>query len=170
MADFVTEEDLKEELTEEQYQRYVQIRDEFGIDEAVSQLPTTTFSIVTHGGAVNMLLRKLRKAHGLTQSDLANMLDVSQREYWRYEQEGYSVNFYTLAQIALFYNISLDCFTGYLFDENGLVLKPMFPNEPTSFRGYRLSEMKEAKARGEKYKPHNWVLEHLQQEENSEEE
>lgn len=170
MPNFITDERLKEELTTEQYERYLQTKEAFGEDAAICQLPPLTDTIVERSGAVNGILKKIRLHHGLTQSDVANVINVSQREYWRYEQEGYSVNFYNLAMLAMFYNVSLDCFTGYFFDENGIILKPMFPVKENSVNGYILSEMKEAKAKGEKYKPHNWVLEHLQKEGNSEEE
>lgn len=151
MSKYLTEEQIKKELTPEQYERYLILKEECGIEVALQHLPRLSDTTVTqYSGVVNKTIKQLRQQHNLTQTDLANILNVSQREYWRYEQDGYSVNFHTLAKIALFYNISLDCFTGYISE-----LKPMFPNESTSVNGYILSEMKEAKTKKEKYTPHN---------------
>ena len=99
---------------------------------------------------INQRIKELRLEHKLTQNDLAEVLGISQREYWRYEQEGYGVSILKLAYIAIFYNVSIDWFTG-LYPEK----KPFFPDKRLiNIRGYILEEMKEAKAKGEKYTPH----------------
>lgn len=61
---------------------------------------------------VPIRLKELRKRHGLTQGDLAQVLGCSTREYWRYEQQGYNTNYNKLFALASFYNVSLDYIFG----------------------------------------------------------
>lgn len=105
--------------------------------------------IVEKIGTANANIKELRLENGLTQAEVAKVLNISQREYWRYEQDGYSVNILTLAKLAVFYNISLDWISG------AYPIRKSFIEgvETTNVNGYYLSEMKEAKARGEKYIP-----------------
>ena len=56
-------------------------------------------------------LKTLRNQYKLTQEDLATVLNVSPREYWRYEQKNYCTRYSNLLALSLFYNVSLD----YLF-------------------------------------------------------
>ena len=65
---------------------------------------------------VNCNVKKLREQNDLTQSDLANTLCISQREYWRYEQDGYKISPNTLRILAAFYNVSLDWIFGLISD------------------------------------------------------
>lgn len=139
MRKILTESILKEELTPEQWESFERTRDLFGIEEAILQLPLID---VENGSAmVNRRIKELRKENGLTQNDLANVLDVSQREYWRYEQEGYSVNMTILALIAIFYNVSLDWISGWHNKR-----KPFFEeNEEPMVNGYTLKSLKASK-------------------------
>ena len=101
---------------------------------------------------VNQRLKELRTENGLTQAEVAKILKISQREYWRYEQEGYNVNILKLGLLAMFYNISLDWISGFHEER-----KPFFANhQNTTINGYILKEIKEAKKRGEKYTPHSF--------------
>ena len=147
MKKFLTEARLKKELTPEQFERFQIAMENDGIEAALSTLPSMGGNVVMN--VTNARIKELRLEHGLTQVDVANVLDVSQREYWRYEQSGYSVNIMFLAQLAVFYNVSLDWFSGYHQTK-----KPFFEGaERTSVNGYVLADMKDAKARGEKYLP-----------------
>ena len=127
---------LKEELTPEQWERFQCVLKERGIDDALLELPDIGDTVEFFNG-VNSRIKQLRQENGLTQCDLANMLGVSQREYWRYEQEGYSVNIMTLAQIAVFYNVSLDWISGY-FPQRKLFFEI---KHPTMVNGYVLQEI-----------------------------
>lgn len=150
MKIILTEEKLKKELTQKQYEKFKETRNEYGELSAIRQLP----EMQEHKGQlfsfVNSRIKQLRKENGLTQADLGNVLGVSQRVYWRYEQEGYSINILRLAHIAIFYNVSIDWFSGYCD-----VRKPFFEGEgKTMVNGYVLQELKEAKAKGIEYEPH----------------
>ena len=147
----INDEILKEELTSEQYEEYERNKKELGIDYAIGNLPDMGNSIIST--MANRNIKQLRIENGLSQTDLANVLKVSQKEYWRYEQDGYSINILKLANIAIFYNVSLDWISGY-----HKTRKPFFENDSedniTCVNGYVLSELKEAKAKGEKYEAH----------------
>ena len=140
MRKILTESILKEELTPEQWESFEHTRDLLGIEEALANLPL--MEIDDKGSTmVNRRLKELRKENGLTQNDLANVLDISQREYWRYEQEGYSVNMTILALIAIFYNVSLDWISGWHSKR-----KPFFEeNEEPMVNGYTLKSLKASK-------------------------
>ena len=69
------------------------------------------------GSLVPVRLKELRKKHGLTQTDVATVLEVSTREYWRYEQDGYNTNYINLLHLAAFYNVSLDYIFGLVQEE-----------------------------------------------------
>ena len=153
MSLFIEDEILKEELTPEQYETYKYNLENLGVDYATGNLPDMGKSkFIT---IANKRIKELRTENGLSQIDLANVLQVSQKEYWRYEQDGYSINILKLAQIAVFYNVSLDWISGYHKER-----KPFFEsdskNKITCVHGYILSELKEAKAKGEKYQPHSF--------------
>lgn len=60
-------------------------------------------------------LRELRKAEGLTQTQLAERLNISRVNYTRYETDVSRPDFETLLAIADFYEISLD----ELFERQG---------------------------------------------------
>ncbi len=61
---------------------------------------------------VSYRLKELRTEHGLTQSDLASVLNISSREYWRFEQPNYCTRYANLLCLSLFYNVSLDYIFG----------------------------------------------------------
>ena len=140
MRRILSESILKEELTPEQWESFERTKERFGLDEAITNLPNLGDTVECYT-MVNQRIKELRKEHGLTQNDLANVLDVSQREYWRYEQEGYSVSILNLTQIAIFYNVSLDWFSGYHSTR-----KPFFEDgEETMVNGYTLKSLKASK-------------------------
>ncbi len=159
--EILTDDDLKEELTEEQYSNYFKILERYGEAEAFAFLPTLShkYNKTDESEAYSQLnkrIKELRLENGLTQTEVANALEVSHREYWRYEQDGYSPNILKIAQVAIFYNVSIDWLSGFLD-----IKKPFVPNteiyESTSVNGYCLKDMKAAKARGEKYHPDKWM-------------
>lgn len=106
-------EKLKEELTEEQYKKVLDMISEenYEFENLINILPSLDSGEGTIS-ALNSNIKKLRLENGLTQSDVANVLNISQREYWRLEQEGFNPNFSRLALLALFYNVSLDWLSG----------------------------------------------------------
>ena len=53
-------------------------------------------------------LKELRKADGLTQTQLAEILNISRVNYTRYETDVSRPDFETLIAIADFYKISID--------------------------------------------------------------
>lgn len=149
MKKVLNEAKLKKELTPEQFEKFQKDVGDFGIEIALENLPTLGGEVIMN--VTNERIKEIRLEHGLTQVEVANVLNVSQREYWRYEQRGYSVNILFLAQLAIFYNVSLDWFSGYYPTK-----KPFYEaDEQTSVNGYILADMKAAKANGVKYSPQN---------------
>lgn len=63
------------------------------------------------GLCVPTRLKLLRQKHELRQSDVAEVLNMSTREYWRLEQHNYCTRYINLFYLAVFYNVTLD----YLF-------------------------------------------------------
>lgn len=57
-------------------------------------------------------IRSLREDKDLTQTDLANYLNVTQRTYSRYENNERSIPIETLSKLADFHNTSLDYLVG----------------------------------------------------------
>lgn len=62
----------------------------------------------------NEILKKLRSAKGLSQSDMADILEVSLSSYQKYERKTDSVmpSIEVLMRIADFYNVSVDYLLG----------------------------------------------------------
>lgn len=63
---------------------------------------------------INDTLKKLRNAKNLSQSDMAEILDVSLSSYQKYERDKNSItpSLEVLTRIADFYNVSLDYLLG----------------------------------------------------------
>lgn len=59
-----------------------------------------------------MRLLELRKQNGLTQTEMANKLYLSQNGYASYESGRTEPNIETLCKLADFYNVSLDYLVG----------------------------------------------------------
>ena len=136
-------------ITDEEYFRFRTIEVSKGRLYALKQLPLNGGDKKYIYTSVNAKIKKLRVDNGLTQTELANVLKLSQREYWRYEKEKYAVNFFKISQIAVFYNVSLDWLSGFNPEQ-----KPFYSDvEKTRVNGYSLVEMKEAKEKGEQYVP-----------------
>jgi transcriptional regulator with XRE-family HTH domain len=53
-------------------------------------------------------LRELRKSRGLTQQELANMLDVTTSAVGMYEQDRRHPNYKVLIQYSKYFNVSID--------------------------------------------------------------
>ena len=62
------------------------------------------------------ILIKLRKQRGLTQSDIANVLDVTLQAYNRYELGQRKITFEALNQLATFYKLPIQAF--FVWDED----------------------------------------------------
>ena len=58
--------------------------------------------------AIGKKLKKLRKAEGLTQQQIAEKLNVNRVNYTRYETDVSRPDYETLLAIADFYDITLD--------------------------------------------------------------
>lgn len=96
---------------------------------------------------LNGNLKQLRIENGLTQGEVAEVLGITQREYWRIEQEGYKIPPIRLWYLAIFYNVSLDYIFGIIQEKRKIC------DGTNSVNGYVLDEMKKAKAEGQKYIP-----------------
>ena len=57
-------------------------------------------------------IRDLREDHDLTQTDLAKILNCSQRSYSYYESGGHDIPTQTLIAIADYYDVSVDYLLG----------------------------------------------------------
>ncbi|MCI9310766.1 MAG: helix-turn-helix transcriptional regulator [Lawsonibacter sp.] len=60
----------------------------------------------------NERLKLLRKEQGLTQTQVADKLSVTLRNYQRFEADGSTPNYVNLIKIADIFNVSLDYLTG----------------------------------------------------------
>ena len=84
-----------------------------GTYAASQQFPDIDFTrseeIIT---TLNSRIKELRKENGLTQVDMAKILDITQKQYWLYEQDGYLMNILNIGIIAMFYNVSIDWLSG----------------------------------------------------------
>ena len=96
---------------------------------------------------LNDRIKQLRLNNGLTQCELAKVLNITQRDYWRIEKTGYKVSPMRLFHIAFFYNVSLDYIFGLINDKKEIY------DQPTCLNGYVLEDMKKAKAEGREYIP-----------------
>ncbi len=66
-------------------------------------------------------LRELRQAHGLTQADIAAVLQIDRSTYSKYEKD-HSPSIESLNKLALFYNMSLDELAGIKRSGSKLIL------------------------------------------------
>lgn len=57
-------------------------------------------------------IRDLREDHDLTQQDVANKLNMSQPQYWRYEQGYRDIPTDVLLNLAKMYEVSTDYILG----------------------------------------------------------
>lgn len=149
-----------EELTPEQLELFKKIEKEKGVYEAVDILPVMDTDETSD--PVNSRIKAIRLENGLSQNDLANILGVSQRVYWRYEQTGYKVSPRTLRKIATFYNVSADWFIGAIDEEKPLYEAP----KRFGFFSYTLDEVKQIKAQGYTIQTFYEIYEYLRNGEN----
>ena len=57
-------------------------------------------------------LRELRAAAGLTQTEIADILDMQQNQYSRYERGERELPMHLFVVLAQYYNVSLDYMVG----------------------------------------------------------
>ncbi len=73
---------------------------------------------------MNENLKKLRKQHGYTQQEIANMLNISRMKYNHYELKDSEPNIETLKKIADIFHITVDSLIGhevpYMLDKSSL--------------------------------------------------
>ena len=83
-----------------------------------------------------MILRALRKAKNLTQSDVASLLKTSRQYYSDYECEKFELPLHHLVFLADYYHVSTDYLHHIRQNNNSKVTKSRFYMEPafcTSF-------------------------------------
>ena len=71
-------------------------------------------------------LKQLRIEHDLSQETIANALNISRREYWRFEQPEYNGSIQRYVQLACYYNISLDYILGICDEKKQLDKERVF--------------------------------------------
>ena len=81
-------------------------------------------------------LQQLRKAKGLTQEEIASILDVKLSTYQKYERDAISPPYDTLIKIADFYDVTTDYLLGR---------EPAQP-EPNPFENIKLTKEQEEEA------------------------
>lgn len=59
-----------------------------------------------------MRLKEIREDRDLTQKQIAEILNVTQQTYQRYETGEITIDIYSLIKLAKFYNVSLDYLVG----------------------------------------------------------
>ena len=57
-------------------------------------------------------IKELRKLNNFTQTEIANKLSITLRQYQKYENGEVKPKYETLIKLSLIYNISLDYITG----------------------------------------------------------
>lgn len=62
---------------------------------------------------VNLMIKHLRQNRKLTQKQLGDLIGVSQRVIWRYEQPGYKVSPETLIKLCYVFGCSMTVIFGY---------------------------------------------------------
>lgn len=62
-------------------------------------------------------LKKLRKARGLTQAQVAEDLGIPQKTYCNYERNEREPNSTLLIKLGIYFNVSLDYLCGYTCEE-----------------------------------------------------
>lgn len=134
----VTESYLKSRLTAEEFSRFIEKFNLGKIDEAMLFPLVNAEDMEAENAIINRNLKTLREQNNLTQTDLANVLSISQKDYWRFEQDGYKVNPYILRALAAFYNVSADWILGLT-----AIQKPLYNSDKiSSINDYSLSSLK----------------------------
>lgn len=59
-------------------------------------------------------IRDIREDNDKTQQDIANLLNIKQQQYARYETGNREIPLHHLIKLALYYNISLDYLAGII--------------------------------------------------------
>lgn len=71
-----------------------------------------------------MNIEQLRKRHKKSQQEIANMLQISQASYQKYENGSTEPNINRLKQLADYYNVSIDYLVGRVFQDDFGYLSP----------------------------------------------
>ena len=82
-------------------------------------------------------LRDLREDSDLKQQDIADMLEIGQVQYHRYESGKREMPFHMVIELAKFYKVSLDYIAGLTNDKKGLTRSELPPEETALIRRYR---------------------------------
>lgn len=65
-------------------------------------------------------LRDLREDKDLNQSEIAKLLNTTQKQYSRWETGEYEMPFHIIIKLARYYNVSIDYIAGLTNDKGGL--------------------------------------------------
>ena len=57
-------------------------------------------------------LKDLREDNDKSQNEIAQILNIKQQQYWRYETGEYEIPLHHLITLAKYYNVSLDYLAG----------------------------------------------------------
>lgn len=57
-------------------------------------------------------MKQLRESNGLSQANIANVLEITQQQYQLYESGKREIPLHLMMNLAKFYNVSLDYITG----------------------------------------------------------
>lgn len=75
-------------------------------------------------------LRELREDHDLTQRQMAAILQITQPQYWRYEQGYRDLPTDLLIRIADYFSVSTDYLLERTDENNGWPDRPKMPRPP----------------------------------------
>ena len=93
------------------------------------------FSLTLNAKGLNMnRLKKLRKANGLTQHQLANELGMIKQTYSNYENEKREPNIATLIELANYFDVSVD----YLIGKEPMKIEQQIDPPEDEIWGYTL--------------------------------
>ena len=82
-------------------------------------------------------IKALREENNLSQTQLAKILNVTQKEYWRLECQDYKPNIIRLVELAYFYNVTMDYIVGISDDKKPISVENIF-----ELNGYCLDDFK----------------------------
>ncbi len=82
-------------------------------------------------------LKELREERGLTQEELADFLNSTQKQISKWETERIEPNIFWLCKLAKFYNVSVDFILGLEDENNNIEIHNSFNNNSgnINFRG-----------------------------------
>ena len=68
-------------------------------------------------------IRDLREDKDMNQTEIARLLDTSQKQYSRWETGEYDIPFEIVIKLALLYHVSIDYIAGLTNDKRGIGYK-----------------------------------------------